>query len=298
MSCGMREAGWVPVAGVDANRDAVQAYAANFPEAEALQRDLSDEAVRSELVDRFGGGRVDALVGGPPCQGFSRRNLLRKTLPRFEEMNRLPRTFAELAVALDVKVVVMEEVRDAAQEVLPVVTSVLEEAGFEVQSSVLDASRHGVPQKRMRMILVATKAPHAFRGWPEAQPALSAGEALARLPLPEPGYKIERAVTLRHIETLKATRAHVRGNFGILKLGRPSPTIHTKTYPGAGPYVIERGGVLRDERAGSGEAAVLPSVVCLSLQPEHRPPADGNRSLRSWLGGGAWCRPAASIKAR
>lgn len=241
MSCGMREAGWVPVAGVDANEDAVAAYAANFPEAVALQRDLSDAAARRELVERFG-GRVDALVGGPPCQGFSRRNLSRTTQPRrFENMNRLPRTFAELAVALSVKVVVMEEVREAASAVLPEVTAVLEEAGFQVHASVLDASRHGVPQRRMRMILVATKHPHAFSGWPALRPPLSAGEALARPPVPDSGYKITRAVTLHHIRTLQATHARMfGGNFGVLKMDRPSPTIHTKTYPGAGPYVIER----------------------------------------------------------
>lgn len=240
LSCGLRDAGWMPVAGVDASPDAVKAYATNFPEAEALRCDLSDAQVREDLVARFR-GKVEGMVGGPPCQGFSRRNM-RKGQTRFDEMNKLPSIFAQMAVDLGVKVVVMEEVRDAAKVVLPLVTATLQEAGFEVHSSVLDASRHGVPQRRLRMIIVATKTPFHFSGWPAFLPVTSVRQAFTIKPVPEEGYKITRAETLRHIRTLRATNTRmIGGNFSIMNMEAPSPTIHTKTYPGAGPYVIERG---------------------------------------------------------
>ena len=77
-SSGFRAAGWTPVCAVDTDERALATYASNFPHATTLLGDLTDEGVQSRLEQEVAlsveGGSVDAVVGGPPCQGFSRRN--------------------------------------------------------------------------------------------------------------------------------------------------------------------------------------------------------------------------------
>ena len=64
---------------------------------------------------------------------------MRKGQTRFDEMNKLPSIFAQMAVDLGVKVVVMEEVRDAAKVVLPLVTATLQEA--RIRGALICAGR-------------------------------------------------------------------------------------------------------------------------------------------------------------
>jgi len=68
---GLKQAGLTTLAGIDLAPDAIAAFRANFPEVPVvLERDLTafpPEAMAA-LVGR---DRVDLIVGGPPCQGFS-----------------------------------------------------------------------------------------------------------------------------------------------------------------------------------------------------------------------------------
>jgi DNA (cytosine-5)-methyltransferase 1 len=68
---GLKQAGFTTLAGIDLAPDAIAVFRANFPEVPVvLERDLTafpPEAMAA-LVGR---DRVDLIVGGPPCQGFS-----------------------------------------------------------------------------------------------------------------------------------------------------------------------------------------------------------------------------------
>ena len=67
---------------IDLNPDSLRIFKANFPEAETVCEDISnlfpgdfgDELSRSEMDLAARVGRVDFLVGGPPCQGHSDLN--------------------------------------------------------------------------------------------------------------------------------------------------------------------------------------------------------------------------------
>ena len=92
-SCGARNAGWECVGGVDCNRQALDTYAINFKGARVLECNMGHAEGQNAVVDAFSG--VDAVIGGPPCQGFSKRNMNKGA--KHAQMNKLP--FASTVLA-------------------------------------------------------------------------------------------------------------------------------------------------------------------------------------------------------
>ncbi len=68
---GMQRAGFRCLAAIDSNSEAIDVFSANFPSVpHILQKDLKKFGP-AKLVALVGSARIDAIVGGPPCQGFS-----------------------------------------------------------------------------------------------------------------------------------------------------------------------------------------------------------------------------------
>lgn len=82
---GAELAGYDVIAAVDIEPNLQSAYRLNFPHTHALQADISRLGA-SEWASFFGKGRprLDLLIGGPPCQGFSRMGLRDIEDPRNE----------------------------------------------------------------------------------------------------------------------------------------------------------------------------------------------------------------------
>lgn len=102
-------------------------------------------------------GRVDILLGGPPCEGHSTSNNV--TL-RDDPRNRYYIVMPALAVALGAKAVIVENVpgiRHDAQGVLDAAKGLFEGNGYYLDEKVVDAMAVGLPQTRKRHILVASK---------------------------------------------------------------------------------------------------------------------------------------------
>lgn len=99
----------------------------------------------------------DVIVAGPPCQGHSTlNNHTRGDDPK----NRLYLTVPALAVALDVPVVIIENVPNVVNDKQGVVSSahqLLRSAGYHVTAATLAADKLGWPQTRKRYFMVATK---------------------------------------------------------------------------------------------------------------------------------------------
>ena len=109
-----------------------------------------------DFIDEI--GRIDVLVGGPPCQGHSDfNNHTRRKDDRNELALKMVR-FAELAKP---KHIVLENVRGIVHDrggVLDKVRRNLEELGYRVGQRLLKGEEHGVPQRRWRMFMVATRS--------------------------------------------------------------------------------------------------------------------------------------------
>src|SRR5690606_5914242 len=119
---------------------------------------------------------VDMIVGGPPCQPFSRagRSLLRHLVrtgrrDAEDERRELWRSFIDITRAAMPRVVLMENVPDLAlgDDTLLVRTIVdeLERIGYGVATRIVSTTDHGVPQFRQRAIIVGLLGGHEYR-WP------------------------------------------------------------------------------------------------------------------------------------
>ncbi|WP_339200729.1 DNA cytosine methyltransferase [Peribacillus sp. FSL P2-0133] len=136
-----------------------------------LNRDFIYQAIQNLTI--FQGHEIpniDAIFGGPPCQGFSLAGRRRRNDPR----NMLFGQYLRIINEIQPKYVVMENVEGflytkldqfigVTEKVYPddsLVTDILEnelsEIGYSVlPTTVLDASNYGVPQKRRRVIFIA-----------------------------------------------------------------------------------------------------------------------------------------------
>ena len=171
MSVGLEEAARrlgcrldVPLA-VDFDAAALAIYRLNFPDANARVADVAT------LFDGLLGGRltaserrltkdvgiVDFLVGGPPCQGHSDLN---NHTRRQDPKNALYLRMARAAEVLRPAVVVIENVASVQWDrsgVVSTTSRALECAGYRVAGQVLDLRKVGVPQRRKRFVLLATR---------------------------------------------------------------------------------------------------------------------------------------------
>jgi DNA (cytosine-5)-methyltransferase 1 len=168
MSIGFEMAGHEIVAAADNNRHAVSAAKSNAADPGTVsQLDLSDIAVlRSfarEAKKRAPNGMA-ALVGGPPCQGFSTAGPCRIE----DERNHLVRTFLTAVKLFSPSVVIMENVPALmwrGRAFLTELIDALVQLGYNPDVALLHAEAYGVPQLRRRLIVMASK--HGEPKWPE-----------------------------------------------------------------------------------------------------------------------------------
>lgn len=157
MSLGFAQAGFRVVGAIDADPLNVRTHAKNLPETLCWEADLLALTGRT-ILRRCGlkAGELDAVFGGPPCQGFSEIGPRRKR----DERNRLLLRFATLVTELRPRYFVLENVRGLFfgrhGSLLQRFLHTVREGGYEVVSPtrLLDASDFGVPQKRRRAFVL------------------------------------------------------------------------------------------------------------------------------------------------
>lgn len=156
LSHGLEMAGHRCLLGVDANKEAIETFAANHHEAATYLGDikkLSDKKLR-ELI---GKNTIDMVVGGPPCQGFS-------TVGKGEVddvRNQLFREFVRIVRITKPKVILFENVTGMVakknERILKQVFVLFERLGYNMDARVLSAEEFGVPEKRRRAIIMGVK---------------------------------------------------------------------------------------------------------------------------------------------
>lgn len=158
ISAGLQAAGFEIIAGVDSSQRFLRTFALNFPQAQALNADLSDAAPESvaACLD-LKPGELDLLAGGPPCQGFS-KNVPRSRRNLHDPKNQLMETFLHFCEYLRPKAVLLENVAEMRNSFDNAYTSAvlmrLSSAGYGVSSGVLLAADFGVPQLRRRVFFL------------------------------------------------------------------------------------------------------------------------------------------------
>jgi DNA (cytosine-5)-methyltransferase 1 len=153
LSLGAKQAGFSTIAAIDIDSTLQSAYRRNFPGAKAILGNVAelDAFAWNQLI---GKSRPDALVGGPPCQGFSRIGRRKKSDPR----NSLIHHFVRQISILEPKFFLIENVEglldednrqtlEAALESVPSTYTVLE-------PFIVDAADFGAATARRRVVII------------------------------------------------------------------------------------------------------------------------------------------------
>ena len=173
LSEGFRRAGYRTVLAVDADEHAMRTYRLNHPEVDDTAmlcqdiRGFRDEAEQIRSI--IGETPIDVLVGGPPCQGFSRAGLRAKTahgaLPASQdERNHLYQELVDLLEVLRPRAMVMENVPGMGEvryedggTFVEAARDAMEAAGYRTTTWLLNAAAYGVAQDRIRRIIVGIR---------------------------------------------------------------------------------------------------------------------------------------------
>ena len=156
LSCGLEMAGHRCLLGVDASKEAIQSFAANHHEAAVYLGDIK-KLSEKKLKELLRGQKVDMVVGGPPCQGFS-------TVGKGavdDVRNQLFKEFVRIVKATEPKVILFENVTGLVakknQAILKKIFQQFEKLGYNMDARVLSAEEYGVPEKRRRTIIMGVR---------------------------------------------------------------------------------------------------------------------------------------------
>lgn len=153
MDLGFHQAGFDVRWAIDHDEHAIATYRANLAE-HAVCGDVLAHQPPTDLD-----GQVDVVIGGPPCQGFSR---IGRMDPR-DERSRHVMHFLDVVQRARPQAFVMENVKALAESPRfePVRRRLLgraRELGFpDARFLILNAADHGVPQARERMFLIGLR---------------------------------------------------------------------------------------------------------------------------------------------
>lgn len=166
LSLGLEQAGFDVFGAVELDPIHAQVHRFNFPDTPVLCRDLSlvsaDElyalAARGWALRHgerpFPG--IDALVGGPPCQGFSVGGVRLKDDERNNQLLR----FVQLVCDVRPRVFLLENVAGLLEprfdDVRTATFEALRSAGYELSGTddSINAADFGVPQSRRRLLIL------------------------------------------------------------------------------------------------------------------------------------------------
>ncbi len=170
LSEGFQRAGFEIAAAVDMDPVALRTYRFNHPavrEDRVAARDIR-QFKPGALKKLAGPGKVDILIGAPPCQGFSHvgqrsKSSLTGYKVTGDARNYLYRHMIAAAIELRPRLFLMENVpgmssaKKGEQSFLAAAAAALTAEGFETAIWKMNGAAYGVPQERARHFLVAAR---------------------------------------------------------------------------------------------------------------------------------------------
>ena len=166
ISAGLEMANYRILSGLDVERKYISSFIRNFPDSTVLTDDITNMPPE-EFCEKinFDHKNLGILVGGPPCQGFS-KNVPRKNRFLEDPKNLLVNHFLEYAIFFQPPIIIMENVAEMKNgfnhHFSDEIVSRLSSAGYSVTKCVLNAADYGVPQRRKRAFFLANKYGYEF----------------------------------------------------------------------------------------------------------------------------------------
>ena len=162
LSCGLVMAGLNPIASVEIMPQAVATYERNFIIDKGFKekvetRDIREQSVKEKLYESVSGKKIDVIVGGFPCQGFSMSGYRVVDDPR----NSLYKEMKDIVEHLKPDFVVMENVEGLRSmlngKVEEKIINDYKEIGYEINITVLNSADYYTPQTRHRVIFIGNR---------------------------------------------------------------------------------------------------------------------------------------------
>lgn len=193
MSLGFDNAGFKNLLAVEFNKDFAETYKKNFPRHNLIVDDIKN-VTEQQIYDIIKNEKVDVIIGGPPCQGFSiAGNIGRNFID--DDRNRLFKEFVRFVKIIKPKVFVLENVaameRHNKGKTIKEIVSSFKEIGYDIKYKVLNAVNYGVPQERRRIFIVGTLGENNFEYPQEINKTVTVKDAIDDLPKLENGETSE-----------------------------------------------------------------------------------------------------------
>lgn len=189
LTLGLQKAGFNVLAGVEICPPAIETYRMNHKNHKIYDVDIR-KLVPTEILKDLGlkKGELDLLAGCPPCQGFSTHRTRNKSTSIPDERNNLIFEFVRFVEAMQPKTIMVENVPGLAKDrSLEKVIKQLKKLGYLFDQNtveVRDAALYGVPQRRKRMIMLASR--FGFIELPrKARKTVTVRDAIGGLKTPE-----------------------------------------------------------------------------------------------------------------
>jgi len=162
LTLGLKSAGFKVLAGVEINPVAASTYRTNHPDTKLFECDiknLSETEILKEL--KLKRGELDLLAGCPPCQGFSTQRTRNKVSSITDDRNELIFEFLRIVEITLPKTIMLENVPGLAKDWrIASLRDKLSELGYLIDddfAQVKDAANYGVPQRRRRLLVKASR---------------------------------------------------------------------------------------------------------------------------------------------
>ena len=180
LTCGLQKAGIPVVAGIDIDGSCEYAYTHNN-HSQFIKKSI-DEVTGKEVRALLRGADVKVLVGCAPCQPFSSHQKDKKHRSNHKDWKLLYQ-FSRLVKEAKPHIVSMENVPELQKEkVFLDFVNTLKEENYVVNYDVVNVAYYGVPQRRKRLILLASKRKEIKIPTPTHERYITVREAIGNLP--------------------------------------------------------------------------------------------------------------------
>lgn len=225
LSYGFEEAGFDIALAVEKDAWAVETYIANHKNQNAIEADIYnlDEAFFDEYK-----GKIDVIMGGPPCQGFSIAASNRRK--ENDVRNTLYKQFLRVVGILQPQIVLIENVKEIINyklqngtKIVDDIANCLKDEGYIFDFQVLNCRHYGIPQNRRRFFFLAVKSGLGIEQYKLDKlmerficPEISFSEASSDLPVVRPKEYPEGSTMAYTLEPANDFQRMMRGNNSIL----------------------------------------------------------------------------------
>jgi DNA (cytosine-5)-methyltransferase 1 len=215
LSSGLEDAGFDVLAAVEIDPKAQATYGLNHPRGKLYGQDIRklDPVVVLKEIG-LEPGQLDLLAGCPPCQGFSRLRTKNQQSSVDDSRNDLVLEFLRFVQAMNPKTVMLENVpalgRDQRFYELEIQ---LCKFGYKTIVGVVDAANYRVPQRRKRLIMLASRV-HQPKLAEPCEERVTVRQALANVGAPSRTRDQLHAIKERRSSGVKKLIARIPKNGG------------------------------------------------------------------------------------